>query len=351
MTPENPIVGGTVLRIPAIQSPDFVHLLSGWFIGQDGSAEFNNLVIRGTIFGLEYELNANGFFMYSGTPAAGNLSLSAASAAGTDEFGNAYRGNGLWVYGASGSAAGLETVTGGATLVLIPPGTTSTTAMPAVFALSANPGAANEAQDLILTSGKSNSQADAALQLFSETADATTAARAVIEFGGTVALTVSPSGVVAGSPYSGTMQVKDGLDGQVYDTQQLNLFLPFNTATLVALTSVLTSPFGIRTYRIHGQLYVGATAGAQFTCGFTIPGATGQFGYTISHGPTFIGSVSGGPNLSVGAAVTLGTAVYLVTLDGEFTVPANTNMFFKAGSLTATGLTVNAFSFLDIIPV
>lgn len=47
MEPGNPVVGGTVLRIPAIQSPDFVHDASGWFIGQDGSAEFDNVTVRG----------------------------------------------------------------------------------------------------------------------------------------------------------------------------------------------------------------------------------------------------------------------------------------------------------------
>lgn len=43
------IVGGTVLRIPAIQSPDYVPGVSGWIIRQDGSAEFNNGTFRGTI--------------------------------------------------------------------------------------------------------------------------------------------------------------------------------------------------------------------------------------------------------------------------------------------------------------
>lgn len=291
----------------------------------------------------------SGVFVYGGT-GPGGLFVSVTNSA-ADPFGNAVH-PGSWVYGAGGSAAGLDVNPAGSpALLLVPAGVTSVSQMAWLFAQAINPGAANEAQFTVLTSGKENGNPDAALQLFAAAADSSSAARAIIEFGGTIAAVITRPGIVSGSPYSGTMQVLDGLDGQYYDTQHLNLFLPFDTATLVALTSVLTSPMGIRTYRVHGQLYVGATAGAQFTCGFTIPGATGQFGYTISHGPTFIGSVSGGPNLSVGAAVNLGTAVYLVTLDGEFTVPANTNMFFKVGSLTATGLTVNAFSFLDIIPV
>jgi hypothetical protein len=54
VTPENPIVGGTVLRIPAIQSPNFVTGVSGWFIGQDGSVEFDNAVFRGTVTATQF---------------------------------------------------------------------------------------------------------------------------------------------------------------------------------------------------------------------------------------------------------------------------------------------------------
>lgn len=48
MQPDNPIVAGTVLRIPAIQSPDYVAGSSGWAVFIDGSAEFNNVTVRGT---------------------------------------------------------------------------------------------------------------------------------------------------------------------------------------------------------------------------------------------------------------------------------------------------------------
>lgn len=50
MTPGNQaIVGGTVLRIPAIQAPDYVPGVSAWIIRQDGSAEFNDGTFRGSI--------------------------------------------------------------------------------------------------------------------------------------------------------------------------------------------------------------------------------------------------------------------------------------------------------------
>lgn len=89
--PQNPLVGGTVLRRAAIQSPNFVQSpLAGWAINADGSAYFANLTLSGTFSGTDYVINADGSFFYSGTPSAGNLIVSIASTAGTDAFGNAY---------------------------------------------------------------------------------------------------------------------------------------------------------------------------------------------------------------------------------------------------------------------
>lgn len=48
MTFSNPIVGGTTLIRPAIQSPNYSAGVAGWSINKDGTAEFNNVVIRGT---------------------------------------------------------------------------------------------------------------------------------------------------------------------------------------------------------------------------------------------------------------------------------------------------------------
>lgn len=84
MIPENPVVGGTVLRRAAIQSPNFVTGSSGWSVNQDGSAEFNNIVIRNG------QIVSGTALYYSGAPALGNLVASVAAAAGTDSKGNAY---------------------------------------------------------------------------------------------------------------------------------------------------------------------------------------------------------------------------------------------------------------------
>lgn len=90
MQPQDQVVGGTVLRIPAIQSPNFVEALSGWKIAIDGSAEFNNLTIRGTYYGTDYIISPSGIFFYSSTPANGNLVISLSQTAGTDSFSNGY---------------------------------------------------------------------------------------------------------------------------------------------------------------------------------------------------------------------------------------------------------------------
>jgi hypothetical protein len=90
MMPGNPVVGGVALRRPAVQSPNYVAGSTGWSINADGSAEFSNAIIRGTIFGSNVELNANGAFFYAGAPGLGTLVLSLANSDGTDEYGNGY---------------------------------------------------------------------------------------------------------------------------------------------------------------------------------------------------------------------------------------------------------------------
>lgn len=100
----NPIVGGTALRIPAIQSPNYNPGVAGWIIKIDGSAEFNNLTVRGTFNGNNFILNSSGLFIYSGTPANGNLIASIAPTSGTDSFGNTYL-DGIVTYSGASFAA------------------------------------------------------------------------------------------------------------------------------------------------------------------------------------------------------------------------------------------------------
>lgn len=78
------------LIIPGVHSANYVPGVSGWTINDDGSAEFNNLSLRGTFTGTNYVINSNGEFFYSGTPAAGNLVASVTQHSGADPFGNNY---------------------------------------------------------------------------------------------------------------------------------------------------------------------------------------------------------------------------------------------------------------------
>lgn len=91
----NSILGGVTLIRDAIQSQNYQAGSAGWSINQDGTAELNGAIIRGGVV-------VSGLALYyNGTPAAGNLIMSIAAAAGTDSFGNAYV-KGVGLYGAQG---------------------------------------------------------------------------------------------------------------------------------------------------------------------------------------------------------------------------------------------------------
>ena len=211
MTPGNPVVGGTVLRRAAIQSPNFTPSpLAGWAINADGTAYFADVTAEGTITastftgnaingvtitgstfdGTNFVINSAGAFFYSGTPAAGNLTASIASAAGTDGEGNNY-------------------VAGHASY-----GTTFAAALSAGFVVfytgslagGWTPGAQVETDsggDLILTAGGSGS-----IQLDS----------AVVFGGGGSTGTAQPAGVPTGGPNSGTFAGHThDFDGHTHD--------------------------------------------------------------------------------------------------------------------------------------
>lgn len=129
----NAILGGasTLIR-KAIRSPNYVTGSAGWSINKDGSAEFNNLTIRGSLYVVT---NNQGVFVYAGPPALGNLIVSIANAAGTDAQGNTYiagveaqNGGIIEVTAADGRFAQLSSsVLGGLGLLLQPPNETGHT--------------------------------------------------------------------------------------------------------------------------------------------------------------------------------------------------------------------------------
>jgi len=90
---QNPPVGlnGIITR-NSFQSSNYVPGVSGWAIFRNGNAEFNNLTVRGSFYGQNFEIQPAGIFVYDGTPALGNLicAITGTSASGTDRFGNVY---------------------------------------------------------------------------------------------------------------------------------------------------------------------------------------------------------------------------------------------------------------------
>lgn len=96
--------------------PQAGNLIGSW-TSQAGVDQFGNSYpaglnvtvgsITGTTFGgTNFNINSNGAFFYSGTPAFGNLTASITTGPGTDSFGNTYFG-GITVYDSSGNVVEL----------------------------------------------------------------------------------------------------------------------------------------------------------------------------------------------------------------------------------------------------
>lgn len=180
------------LIVTSLQSPNFETGIEGWQVAKDGSAEFNNLVIRGTFNGTNFEISAAGIFFYSSTPANGNLLISIANVGGTDPFGNGYA-KGIYFHGTSSSAVGMAVVGSVPIIDLVAPGKTHSTINGEIFPFTQNAGLVNEVAAVTVTSGKEGGD-DAAIQLFSESADGTIPATAFIEFGGLIMAEITKAG-------------------------------------------------------------------------------------------------------------------------------------------------------------
>jgi len=102
----NVINNANALIRAAMHSPNYVTGVSGWTINKDGSAEFNNLSLRGTFNGNNWIMNADGLFFYNGPAATGNLSLAITNpnASGIDQYGNVYSPGGISIIALAGLA-------------------------------------------------------------------------------------------------------------------------------------------------------------------------------------------------------------------------------------------------------
>lgn len=192
----HPVAGGSGnMILKTFQSPTYVAGVSGWQITQDGDAEFNNVEARGQFYGTEFFMNDQGAFFYSGTPGPGNLIASITSSAGTDPYGNPFNA-GFNLYNGTALAA---LVNNGSvpTLWFVPAGLVHLSINPQMFSFSVNSGDEDEQVVLVLTSGKESGNADAAMQLYSQSADGTVAPQVVWDFGGSGITILTPSGFEA----------------------------------------------------------------------------------------------------------------------------------------------------------
>jgi hypothetical protein len=219
----NSVVGGAQKLIrQAIQSPNFLTGIAGWIVRKDGSAEFNNLTIRGSFFGVNFILNSSGAFFYSGAPAAGNLIISIAPAAGTDGFTNAYKQH-ITIYGSiptGGFQRFIQMLATGVPSFRISTGDSSEV-NPAVFQSGIlNAGAANRQLLTLLSNATVTGNVVSRLQLASEAADASlgsgatllsgSSAMAIAEAtpGGSTSFTVT--GQLGNAAANGTIIRNDG---------------------------------------------------------------------------------------------------------------------------------------------
>lgn len=278
----NPVVGGVTLLTPAIQSPNFIHDVSGWQIAQNGNAEFNDIMLRGTFQGIDWVANSYGLFFYSGTPAAGNLLFAIANADGNDAAWTSGAGNTYYQavasYGTGGAWAGLNFSEGTPGAVFAPSSVTQMTNPPVVYSFADFAGAANEIIALVFQSAFETPGGNSYIQLWSESADATIAAFGSIGITGTQVLAWNAMGITANRPITAdtwhNMALLNSwavLNANYYARYQL---MPDNSVwiqgriangTATAGTSIWTPPAGYAPTQAYGQkipLIIENTTGA-----------------------------------------------------------------------------------------
>ncbi len=310
---------GGQLTIGQIFSPDYIAGTSGWEIRKDGSAEFNNLTIRGTFNGTDFVINSSGAFFYSPSEGAGNLIASIAPAGGTDPYGNSY-------------VSGITSYNGGITVQLTN-GTLSLTP----FTVGHSPALVTSfTGELILTAPR-ETNTDIAGQ----------------------ALLYSEAGLPS-SPSTNTLQVSDALDANTYGTQRLTVRAAsgqgISTVTPSTTTTALTAACGARTYRVSGTLFLTCnTSGINPLIEMAAPGGSGgQIAYTCSRAGTLIATTESAPNfllgIGAGSSYTSGD-VYVCYVNGVIVCGGSGSITMEM-AVSATGsFTLDSNSYLDFMPV
>jgi hypothetical protein len=166
----------------------------------------NGTTITGATFeGTNWIENSSGMFLYSGTPAAGNLSASIAPVAGTDAFGNSYQA-GTNVYGTGTSLTGIQDISGQAVLFFMPDASSafSNAISPSIFSVDTGTGT-TEYMELQVVSGAPSGFVNrrSRVILFSGSPDSTTSVPHVGIYGGnndSLLVDINQNGITAVQP-------------------------------------------------------------------------------------------------------------------------------------------------------
>jgi hypothetical protein len=266
----NPIIGGGgSLVYPSIHSPNFIHNIGGWSIKKDGSAEFNNLTLRGTFMGTNFEINNLGAFFYSGPPATGNLIISVTPAAGVnDGFGNAFKAH-VTVYGsipAGGFQRFIEMLASSIPGITISTGDSSEITPALIESGILNAGAANRQLETLIN-GAASSASIPTIALKSSAADGSIgpsltlkAGSGLITFGdnsagGNTAYEIQGK-ILNQTVNNSILNLYDGITGQMLFGAILNTFDPVagaGTPETIHTATLLNSWTGTLQYRLEAD--------------------------------------------------------------------------------------------------
>jgi hypothetical protein len=324
------------LVIPSIRSPNFLAGVSGWQIAKDGSAEFNDLTIRGVFKGNNFVINSLGEFFYSGTPAFGNLILANVPDFVTDDgHGNQVPFPGTNIYNTSNNT--LTVINGGSTDYF-------------TFATEAGP--------FIPSANMSYVSSTGTLLLQALAANLVEISPAVMLPSGPTPSSSAGNSVLYSNP-NGQLNVIDGLDQTSYATERRSLV--FNSSqtsstTFTTVTGLSSAVSTGRTYRFEAQVcWIADQSAGQVAFRFngptTVAPTLASF-VTLSLGVSFTPTPVGLAGTSNPGLTMTGGQAYVTKISGTITTTANGTFSIQIANVTAGDtFHIVAATFLDLMPV
>jgi hypothetical protein len=168
---------------------------------------------------------------------------------------------------------------------------------------------------------------------------------------------VDPNGGATAFSFNGSLEVVDGQDANVYQTQSQTRIIR-NT---IGFSSTTPADTGLhfpvssgRTYKIEGQIYLQAPAAAPGLAQFQIAGpggSTGEVGLILIRG-TVTASQLGAPNANLPIFQTAINNQYIMNVNATIVPSANGVLSLEASvNAAATSFSVLPFSYLTLSPV